>query len=363
MAFQKNTPARYVKGVAEMSLFDIGTGDLLYWTNKIQSGNIATSANEGAIEGGLNNQALTYIPDTVRVTGTFEAADFSLVARGLAMGTEVSYNGTVPVMEEVTAESTTLTVKGTPVAAYGEPSSNPTYSCYVGQDGVNYQINPTTKQVVNFTATAGQKYCVTYFTEMASAEELVIPTAWAPTTVRATIKIPVFGENGGNASRSNKLGYLYEFIPRLQLIGGDAGVGGSQTEASTTSVQFTALSYDEADVTCSECADDNSVYGYMVFMPCGSATQAVEALAIIGGGVSVAEEETKQIPVYYVMPNGELVTPDYSALTYQSQATGTASVDTKGVVTGKAAGSTTINVSITNKPSVTAICPVTVTGA
>ena len=89
MAYQKNTPARYAKGIAEIYLYDPASGDLVYWSNKIQSGNIATSMNDGAIEGGLNNQLLTFIPDSVRVTGTFEAADFSLVPRGLAMGSEV----------------------------------------------------------------------------------------------------------------------------------------------------------------------------------------------------------------------------------------------------------------------------------
>lgn len=361
MAYQKNTPARYAKGIAEIYLYDPASGDLVYWSNKIQSGNIATSMNDGAIEGGLNNQLLTFIPDSVRVTGTFEAADFSLVPRGLAMGSEVKYNATVPVMEKVTATGTTLTVKGTPVAAYGEPSSNPAYRCYVGNDGVNYTVDPETKQVQNFVATSGQEYCVTYYAEMASAEELVIPTAWSPKVLSATINIPVFGQNGTNAMAGNKLGHIYEFIPRLQLIGGDAGINGSQTEASTTSVQFTAGAYDEEDVTCSECANDNSVYGYMVFMPCGDAAQAVTDLVVIGDGLSLAEEETAQIPVRYLMPNGEVVQPNYADLTYQSVAQGTASVDTKGVVTGVAAGNTTINVSITSRPDIKAVCPVVVT--
>ena len=364
MAFAKNTPARYAKGIAEMTLYDPATGDVVYWTNKVQTGNTATSANDGVIEGGLNNQALTYIPDTVRVTGTFEAADFSLQARGLAMGSDVTYNATVPIMENITAEGTTLTVTGTPVAAYGEASDSPTYRCYVGNDGKNYQVDPESKQIVNFTATSGQTYCVQYFVEMASAEQLVIPTAWSPKILSGTIKIPIFGQNGSSAQNSNKIGYLYEFIPRLQLIGGDEGVNGSQTEASTTSVQFTALSYDEEDITCAECANDNSVYGYMVFMPCGAdaASSAVSALAIVGGGVSVAAEGTAQIPVYYVMPDNSLVTPAYTDLTYQSQAQGTATVSTSGLVTGVAAGSTTITVSITAHPEIKTTCPVTVTG-
>ena len=365
MAFAKNTPARYAKGIAEMTLYDPATGDIVYWTNKVQTGNTATSANDGVIEGGLNNQALTYIPDTVRITGTFEAADFSLVARGLAMGSEVSYNATVPVMESITASGTKLTVTGEPVPAYGEASDATAYRCYVGTDGVNYQVDPDTKEVINFVATSGQTYCVQYYVKMASAEQLPMPTSWSPKVLSGTIKIPIYGQNGQSAQNSNKIGYLYEFIPRLQLIGGDMGVNGSQTEASTTSVQFTAIADKETDISCLECASGNSVYGYMVFMPCGAdaASSAVSALAIVGGGVSVAEEGTAQIPVYYVMPDSSLVTPAYTDLTYQSQAQGTATVSPSGLVTGVAAGSTTITVSITAHPEIKTTCPVTVTGA
>ena len=83
MPFDKKKAARYVKGVAEAYFYDINTFDTVYYTNKIQTGALNTSANEGAIEGAILNQLLMNVPDTIRVTGTFEAADFSLDARGL----------------------------------------------------------------------------------------------------------------------------------------------------------------------------------------------------------------------------------------------------------------------------------------
>ena len=92
MAFQKNRPPRYAKGFSEAAVYDIVTGDLLYWTNKLKTGNTSTTMNDGPVEGGLGNKLLTNIPDTVRLTGTFEAADFSLEARGLQMGSAVQSN-------------------------------------------------------------------------------------------------------------------------------------------------------------------------------------------------------------------------------------------------------------------------------
>lgn len=141
------------------------------------------------------------------------------------------------------------------------------------------------------------------------------------------------------------------------------GINGSQTENATTSWTFSALAYDEADVTCAECAQDNSVLGYMVYAPCGDVAQAVKALVVIGGGVTVAESGEAQIPVRYVMDDDSLVQPTYTDLTYQSQAQGTATVNTSGVVEGVAAGSTTVTITVTSKPTVTAVCNVTVTGA
>lgn len=361
MAFRLDNPSVFIKGTADITVYDIATGDVVGYSNKLDTSNITSSANNGEIRAGLGAPVVINLPDSATFTGEITAQDFSLEARQFQTGGALAYNGTVGFEEKITATGTTLTVTNTPVAAYGEPSSNQYYSCYVGSDGVNYGVDPTTKEVQDFVAEEGKTYCVTYFMEAASARELTIPTVFAPGVYRVAIRMAAYSAQGRNGMSGSLAGFVYVHIPRAQFIDGDAGINGSQTENATTSWTFSALSYDEADVTCDVCAMDNSVLGYIVYAPCNGPAVSVESLAIVGDGVSVAVDGEAQIPVYYVMPDKSLVTPNYTDLTYTPAAQQTATVSADGMVTGVAQGSTTVTISITSRPTVTTVCNVTVT--
>lgn len=365
MAFQKNKAPRYAKGFSEAAVYDITTGDLLYWTNKLKTGNTSTSMNDGAIEAGVGNKLVMNIPDTIRLTGTFESADFSLEARGLQMGSTVKYNAKSMVREKIIATSTTLTISRVPVPAYGQASSAEDYYCYVGNDGVNYGVNPETKEIQGFTATVGQEYCVQYYTNILNAETLAIPANFSPTIGYMVVKTPMYAENGASAKNSSLAGYLYGFYPRVQFIGGDAGVNGSQTEASTTGLNFTALAYDElSDDVCTDCGSEDSVYGYLTYVPCGgSELDVVKGLVIVEGVIPLAVGATKQTPVHYYMDDGSLITPQYEDITFVSAAPETATVSASGLITAVAAGTTTITATVKAKPSLQAMASVTVTAS
>lgn len=369
MAFQKNKAPRYAKGFSEAAVYDIATGDLLYWTNKLKTGNTSTSMNDGAIEGGLGNQLLANIPDTIRLTGTFEAADFSLEARGLQMGSTVKYNAKTLVRRKITAADNKLTLPDdvTPAPSFGQPSNAETYFCMVGNDGVNYGVDPETKEVQGFTAQNGQEYCVQFYTNIFNAEQLAIPANFSPTVAYMVIKTPMYSENGTSAKNSSLAGYLYGFYPRVQFVGGDAGVNGSQTDPTTTSLNFTALAYDDlTDDVCTDCGSEDAVYGYLTYVPCGEDFSAVSALAIVGGIINVKQSETAQTPVFYVMDNGQIVTPTYSDLTFTVAEDGTAIAkvgEHTGIITGSSEGKTTITVTVTAKPTLTATANVNVTAA
>lgn len=371
MAVSLNKSPIYVKGTAEMWVHDVVTGDLIGYSNKIDTSNFTSSVNAGEIRSGLGAPVAINIPDSATFSGEVTATDFSLNARALATGGTLKYNGTVAIQENIVATSTTLTVTEVPVSAYGEPSDSATYACYVGNDGVNYGVDPTTREVQGFTATVGQSYCVRYYTEIASAQELTIPGQFNPTVARVTIKMAAYGTQGNSASNGSRVGNLYVHIPRAQFINGDVGVNGSQTEAATTPWSFSALIYDESDVTCSECAGDNSVLGYMVYAPCGTnaTLSAVTGLIVVGGVLSVDEGKTVQTPVQYVMEDKSLVTPKYTDLTFTSAQTTTATVSDEGIISGVAEGSTEITVSTkatkpnSTDPLYTATVNVTVTSA
>lgn len=363
MAFVLNNSPLYVKGTAEMWLHNTVTRDLEAYTNKVNTANFNSSVNVEDVRAGLGAPVVAQLTDSAGFTGEVNSADFSMEARKLVTGGTLKYNGTAPIKENITATSTTLTVSRQPVSAYGEASSNETYACYVGNDGVNYGVNPATKEIQNFTATVGQTYCVLYYTEIASAKELTIPSSFNPSVCSVTVKMAVYSGQGTSERNSSRWGYLYVYIPRASFANGSLDVSGSQTESTTSSWNFSALAYEEADVTCSECADDNSVFGYMVLVPCGvnAALSAVKGLIISQASPALQDLEVgkqAQTPVFYYMDNGELVTPQYTDLTFVSATEATATVNTEGVITGVAAGSAQITASTKAlKPNVTPDTP------
>lgn len=358
MAFNRATSPVYAKGTMDVWCFNPASGDLDYYSNKVQTNQFQTSVNLSPINAGIGNPVVMNLPDTAQINLTLTAADISLEARKLSVGGTLAYNAIIPVIESVTPSSSTLTVTRPPVAAYGmsEPYA------FIDMDGTAYSIDEDTYAVQGFSATPSETYCVRYFTRAASARELKISSVFAPAVEVVMIRIPAYNAQGGASNQGSHCGDFYIWIPRMQF-SGNAGTDASQTAASTTDFSGSALSYDEA-VSAGTCEESDS-YGalaYMVYMPLAGQTSAVEGLAVVGGSISVAVGDSVQIPVKYVI-NSELVQPNYADLTFVSAATGTASVGANtGIVTGEGAGSTTITITL-DEPELTYTLPVTVTSA
>ena len=356
MAFNRATDPVYAKGTMDVWLWNPETGDLDYYSNKIQTNQFQTNVNLSPINAGVGNPVVINLPDTSEATLTITAADVSLAARRLSVGGTLSYNGIIPFCESIKASGTSLQVSNAPVAAYGFSKAY----AFIDNDGTAYEIGEDDYIVKNFVATADQTYTVRYFMRAASAQELRISSVFAPAVEVVMMRIPAYSAQGNAANQGSHCGDFYIWIPRMQF-NGNAATDASQTAASTTDISGTALSYDEA-VQTGACDAENA-YGalaYMVYMPLAGATSAVEGLVVVGGSVTVAVNDTVQIPVKYVI-NGQLVQPNYADLTFASSATGTASVgEHTGIVTGVQAGSADVTVTLAS-PSLSLVVPVTVT--
>ena len=103
----------YAKGTMDVKMFDPATNDLVYYSNKMSTSQLASTINLGPINAGIGNPIVIQIPDTPSLTMNLTAADFSLEGRALSVGGNVVYNGVVPVDEAVEANGTTLTVMQT----------------------------------------------------------------------------------------------------------------------------------------------------------------------------------------------------------------------------------------------------------
>lgn len=356
-----NNRPLFAKGTMNVKCFDPASNDMVYYSNKMSTSQLQSTVNLGAINAGVGNPVVIQIPDTPSLTMNLTAADFSLLGRALAVGSTVTYNGVVPVDEVVEAEGTTLTVAQTPVAPLG--------GCdivgYVGNSGKAYKIDPQTMELQDFTAVAGEKYCVHYYTANAGAQQFSVETLMNPAVVRTLISIPVYSTESdvSNALTGSRVGTLYITIPRMQF-NGDISTDGSQTTPATTVMNGTSLSYDEACEAGIQCGSSASPkLAYMVLELFGSPDQFATGLAIVGGNdIDVNAGQTATIPVKYVMDDGSLGTPLMTDLDFVSAAAAVATVSAQGIVTGVAAGTTEVTITTKSPKKLTTTANVTVTG-
>lgn len=357
-----NNKYLFVKGTCNVNVSDIANGDVVYQSSKVATDNLTTEVTLDPIRGGLGNPIAIQLPSDAGVAIELTTVDFSMESRAMQVGTQLAYNAIRPVCVAVTAEDATLSLPegAEPVANYGYDTAY-AYVNYAGAEnaGIAYAIGEN-NLIEGFAAVAGQTYNVTYFERQANAQELAISSNFAPGIYHVSVQLPVYSTEGGNAAnRGSQVGWLYVYIPRMQF-SGNASISGSQTEAANSVMSGTALSYEEAnnEGACTDCTFP--MLAYVVYVPFSTSGNGLTGLVVIGGGVTVAANASVVLPVKYVMADGTLVQPSYNKLTYVSAAEATATV-ANGVVTGVAAGSTTVTITSQDDETISTTATVTVT--
>lgn len=345
-----NNKYLYAKGTCNVVVRDISTGDVQYQSNKVQTAQFTTTCDMGAIQAGIGNTTAINIPHNCAVNLTLTNADFSMEARAMQVGTLAGYNGVGPVCEVITAAGNTIAVGKVPAAPYGY-KDNICNVVEVGAQnamGTAYTIDGTTKVVTGFTATATKQYVVTYWSAEAGNKYFNIGSVFAPGIKHVTVQIAVYTAAGAqSATQGTKAGDLYIIIPRMQF-SGKADIDGSQTANSTTDLSGTALTYDDAAAAGACDCLATSGLAQVIYVPAADVTADVIGLAIIGGLIAMTAGDTEMVPVKYVMKDGSLQNPDYTALTYTIPAGGAsyAEVSEAGLITAKAQGDTEITVAM-----------------
>lgn len=367
-AIKLGDPNLFVKGIAEVTITDYNSGNIIGFDKVASEGSVTSSVNMGEITGGVGNPLLLTIPDTTRLSGTLTSQAFSMEQRALTSGGEVTYGGVAPRCECITASQATLTVKGVPTKHYGQSSTDSTGWCYVREHGggaylgENYKIDLSTKSVLNFSAVIGKQYDVFYFSEREDAKVLQVSSNFKPSVATLSYKFEVYAKQNGAVGNGTRQGYLYFVVMRAQF-GGDVGISANQTTVATTDYSWNALADVDNMPDCDDCSSsDGSPYAYYVYVPIDGSMQKVEGLAVVGGAVSVAVGKTVQIPVKLVVDN-QLVQPVYSKLTFTNDSgTTNFTVSNTGVVTGttKGTGEVTISYKLNDTRTLTAKCSVTV---
>lgn len=350
----------YAKGIGEAICTDKTTGQILYFSNKFQTGNVTPSVTIGEIRAGLGNAIATTLPSDASVNVEFTAADFNLWAKAAQMGAMLQHNAPVMVCQTITATTASLSIdlkEGTPVAQKGFSK----IFCYVQEvgaaspvatGGVAYDINPTDGAVSGFTATAGKTYKVFYFVNKATAQIATITTAMDPKVVHFIATVAVFSTSAGSSqNEGTRVGTLYIIIPSLKF-GANGGITGDQTNNDTTSLSGQAIAYDPDVITdgCDECTGAGSDLAYYIYQPCASGEEEIEGVVANIGGISLKASTTYQMQPRIAMKNGELVKGDANTFTYS--ATGapegtTVGANTGLITAGATVGDFTVEVSYT----------------
>lgn len=361
----------YVKFTKEVTISNPATGEVWYYSDKPTDSAVNTSINLGEIRAGISNPIVAIIPSDTNVTVDITAADFNLAMRAYQSGGKHGYGAPTLVCVDVTASGTTLTIPetaGTPVAGQGFDSAF-AYVQVIGAassvagDGTPYAIDGS-GNITGFTATASTKYKIWFWVNKATTEYATLTSKFDPAIVNCRLVQPVFANESGTPSKTDtQVGNLITIIPYLKL-GGNAGVQGSSSNNSTTSVSGTAISYDDAVVEegCSGCGEVGSDLAYYLYVPCDDSGM-IDGLVFVGGSITVAKSSTTQLQPYLVV-NGSLVKPDPAFMTYTvSTALTGVSVSNAGVLT---AGTTSGNAEVTatysegsSSPSYS--CPLNVT--
>lgn len=357
-----NNPYLYLKGTCNVNVQDPATGDVVYQSSKIATNNFTTETDMGAIRAGLGNPIAIQLPSDSAVNLELTTADFSLQARAMQVGSQVKYNGIAPVCTTVVATGSTLTVPNAePVAGYGFGTAYAHVNFAGATDpGKAYEIDEN-GQILGFAAAEGTTYQVIYYERRADVQELGISGMFSPGVYTVTAQMAVFSTEGSNAgNRGSQVGWAYYHIPRMQF-SGNANTNGSQSEAATSTLSGTALSFEDAAAqgVCTDCSFP--MLAYMTYVPLVmDAENAIQGLVMVGGEMlfnGVGQSET--IPFKYAMVDNTMVQPKYSDFNYATSNDAVVTVE-NGVATSAGEGDATITITLKANPTMALVVPVSV---
>lgn len=360
-AITLGNPNLFVKGMVEVVVTDPESGNIIGYDNVASESAVTTSVNMGEITGGIGNPLLINIPDTTRISGSLTSQAFSLQQRALMTGGAITYNSAIPYCETITANSAgyILTTKA-PVSGYGQTNGGDPW-CYVREHGATtYTATAYTIQTIaggnykvnGFTGVSGKQYDVFYFTNMIGAQTLALPSNFNPSVASVRLKYAVYAKQNNSVSNGTLQGYLYFIVPRAQFTG-DAGIGASQTNNSTTAYDWIALTPDNNMMDCVSCNGDASDYAYYIYVPCDNTMVDVADVVIVGGNITGDAEYINSItlPVVLLMKNNTVITPDYSNLTFATSNNEAVGVSNAGKLQANGSGDAVISVTLTREAS------------
>lgn len=333
--------------------------DLLFTTNTLTDSSIDLTAQvEEAI--GQNGIFIGQFPHTSRlnVTLTDQLFDLKYLAANLGstieIGTDAQTTETV-----VLGAGGTGTVTGTPIPFSGfgtigwvtDPENT-------SADAVTVEF--TGKSFTYPSGTEGQTVCVTYTQTESGGKQFVVGGEFIPQVVHLVLEGNLYLAlaEGNDTSSSSVVGRVIVDIPKFVF---DASVSLSLTN---TGISTTPLSGKAMAIPSASCTGGLTYATFKVIETNANWYDSVTRLAVLPATPTMAVGDTLTLSVMGVGAGyAPYNIPANAGLTFASGDAATATVDNTGKITAVKAGETDINISITDKPSVTGVAHVTVTTA
>lgn len=347
--------------VGSVQLFDQSNGELIVTSKTLTDSGINFSVTAEDIRGGMANALISQYFHDSAMGLTLTDALFSLEYLALNVGGIIQAGADVLTIEEaVVTVNNEIEVKYEP-QKFGGFGYIGWYSISGADVWKKVVFNPETKKAVADGVKVGDKVCIKYTKQDASAEMFTVSSAFIPSQCYAILTLPLFksGTEAQQFSNSSKVGEVQVEIPNF-LLSGAIDLSLTSSGATTTSLSGNAL----ATFTGSEgCESTDGYYARLKQVIYNKDEFAdVSAIVVSDSNIELGATDTQTLQVYAIY-NGvkapKLI--ENAKLTFTSSAQGVATVGAHtGVVTAVGNGNANIEVSVTSNPSLNAMAVVTV---
>lgn len=340
---------KFLVSVADVYGYD-SNDTLLFVGKTLLDSSIETTLSNTDVRGGRGNQLQYIYYHTAEMNITVNETQFSLEFLALNTGTNIQMGADMFVEESVTLEGGQGTVTtGTPLAL----TTGVLYGWVTKADGTVVRVTFTGSNFNIGDPNNNETVCVRYYTKVNSARQITINADMLPSSIRLVMEAQLCSSD----STTNQIGVVQIIVPKASMTG-QFTLSMTADGVSQTPLTIRALASTQ-DV--GGCTGGQSVYAYIIERLFNTNWyDNVIALAFEGGDFTLAANATKTLTVYAIPGDGSAAFIAPAAdITIASSTQDHATV-AGNVVTGVAAGTSTISATINDKPEIDANIIVTV---
>jgi hypothetical protein len=344
----------FIGGVARVKMF---AGDQVFATARtLLTSSITVSVTGTDVRGGQGDVLFGKFFHTSKFDLKIEDAMFRLEYIAANIGANINIGGDVLASETVTlATSNVGTVASAPAdfATYGKIG-------WVSLHGKNewQKVTFTGSTFTSPVGTVGDSVCIMYRNNNTGARQLTVSSNIVPSTIRLVMEAQLFAGSSDDLNSATKVGICQIEVPRFLL---DGGVDIAMTSTGVSKTPFNGSALATQSASC----DGDGVYAIITeIMNNSNWYDSVYVLGIVDDTITLSASDTTEVLDVIAVPTaGNAFKPPYEDLTFVSDTPATCTVSADGTITKVSSTNgdkSTITVSITDKPSITATAEVTI---